>query len=745
PMLGLSDAYGRFLLIVVLAGFPVALALGWMFDIGPEGVERTGASDLDESKRGRPSRAWALVATGAAVGAALVWGIPRVADAVGGPGLDKALSLDVIAVMPFGVKGSDQLAYLGEGIVDLVSAKLNGAGRISTVDPRLVISAVRERKDAADPTTDRSIARGVGAGRYLTGEVLEVAGRIRITAVLHSTVLSDDALQQATVEGAADDVFGLLDHLVTELLAGSLQSEGDRLDALATLTTSSLPAAKAFLAGEQYLRLGLYREAAVAYDRAVDEDSTFALAYYRKSIAADWIDAFTARTDADRAFQFKDELPQRDRALVTALRLRRYGKITEAEQGFRALLHQYPDDVEALIQLGELYFHDNSRRGRSINEAIEPFRRALELEPLNPISHVHLARIYALNDSIDRLKEYGEVLARNAPDSERALEVRALYGYMVGDTAFQRRVKGQLQNRPWYYTFHVVHGVGRFARDPFGAADLLESRPSDDPLLLSLVPNHLIVRGKYAAARAFLDRRHLEGNATWDIYQAFLLTSGAVPLDSARLNSLLETLATISPSDLRQTAWLQPYEDITDRFLSFQRDYYRALALIQLGRAADAAPLVADLDTQPEFEAMGSVKSDAGLSLRAEVQLQEGDRAGALETLRSMTFEIPHAVSYQPMADQSRARFLRGVLELEMGDTTSGEAFLVGLDEPWSQWDTYHRPLLYERLGRVAEEQGRTADAIEYYSRLMQLWRDCDPELIPVRDEIAGRLRALIG
>lgn len=744
-MFGFSDAVGRFLLILILAGFPVALALGWMFDIGPEGVERTGASDVDEPSGASPSRGWALVATGAAVGAALVWGIPRVADAVSDPGLEEGLSANAIAVMPFGVKGSDRLAYLGEGVVDLVSAKLNGAGEITTIDPRLVVSAVREHGGTPDPATDRTIAQGVGAGRYLTGEVVEAAGRIRITALLHSSVPSDDPPQQATVEGDADEVFGLLDRLVTELLAGSLQAEGDRLDALATLTSSSLPAAKAYLEGEQLLRLGLYREAAVAYDRAIDEDSTFALAYYRKSIAADWIDAFTARTDADRAFQFKEALPQRDQALVTALRLRRYGKITEAEQGFRALLHQYPDDVEALVQLGELYFHDNSRRGRSMNEAIEPFTRALELEPLNPISGIHLARIHALNDSIGQLRAYSDALARTAPDSERALEAMALYGYVAGDTAIQRRVKGQLQNRAWYYTFHTVHGVGRFARSPFGAADLLESRPSDDPLLLSLVPNHLIVRGKYAEANAFLDRRRLERNATWDIFQAFLLTSGAVPADSTRLASLLGTLATISPSDLRQTAWVQPYEDITDRFLSFQRDYYRALILIQLGRIEEATPLVAALENQPDFEAMGSVKSDALLGLRADVLLQKGDREGALETLRSMEFEIPHAVSYQPMPDQSRARFLRGELELELGDSTSGEAFLVGLDEPWSMWDTYHRPLLYERLGRLAEEQGRTADAIEYYSRLMQLWSDCDPELVPVRDDIAVRLRALIG
>lgn len=110
-----------------------------------------------------------------------------------------------------------------------------------------------------------------------------------------------------------------------------------------------------------------------------------------------------------------------------------------------------------------------------------------------------------------------------------------------------------------------------------------------------------------------------------------------------------------------------------------------------------------------------------------------------------MQFEIPHAVSYPFLPDQSRSRLLRGELELELGDAEVGKAFLVGLDEAWSLWDTYHRPLVYQRLGRAAEEQGRTEEAIEYYARLVHLWEDCDPEVVPQREEIRDRLEDLGG
>jgi hypothetical protein len=46
--------------------------------------------------------------------------------------------------------------------------------------------------------------------------------------------------------------------------------------------------------------------------------------------------------------------------------------------------------------------------------------------------------------------------------------------------------------------------------------------------------------------------------------------------------------------------------------------------------------------------------------------------------------------------------------------------------------------VVYERLGALYEQRGDTANAILNYGKLVDLWRDADPELQP-RVEAAGR------
>lgn len=97
-----------------------------------------------------------------------------------------------------------------------------------------------------------------------------------------------------------------------------------------------------------------------------------------------------------------------------------------------------------------------------------------------------------------------------------------------------------------------------------------------------------------------------------------------------------------------------------------------------------------------------------------------------------------------PMPDQPRSRLLRSELEREFGGLTSAERFLVGLDESWSPWDGMYRSSVYRMLGEIAEADERPGDAIRNYTRLLQLWRDADPDLIPLREEIEARRNALV-
>jgi tetratricopeptide (TPR) repeat protein len=105
---------------------------------------------------------------------------------------------------------------------------------------------------------------------------------------------------------------------------------------------------------------------------------------------------------------------------------------------------------------------------------------------------------------------------------------------------------------------------------------------------------------------------------------------------------------------------------------------------------------------------------------------------------------VPHAATVRALPDASRARFLRAELEFEVGDLEVARNYYEGFDHSWSFWDTYYRPLAYRRLGEIAERQGRYADAIVWYERLLDTWKHCDPELVTLRDEIEARRAGLL-
>ncbi len=753
-------------LVLLAIGFPVILATAWVQTPPVEGPEESdhpadtkesgppyaGKSDpasteSDETLKGLLT--WRNAFIGGVAAFALLGAGTAATSALQMMGLTEEkteqLDADRVAVLPFAVRGSPEFAYLDEGLMDLVSAKLDGAGSLNAVDPRAVMGLSIDRRDGSSGSLDaRAIASELGAGRYVTGDLLEVGGRLRLTALLHETGNPSAAFQEADIEGSPDELFEMLDILVADLLAGSMTAEGDRLKATAALTSGSIDATKAYLEGERLMRMGRYRESADAYDRAIAIDSAFALAYYRRSVAADWIDAPDIRSSADRAFQYSDRLSARDRGLLNGLRLRRNGRVVEAEQAFRTQLHVFPDDVEALVQFGEVLFHDHHRRGRSLLESVAPFERALELEPTNLIALTHLARLYAISDSIERLERTALRIAEVAPESERALEIEALLAYATGDTARQRALRAGLVGRPWYHRLYAVLGVDRFGRNAAGALQLIEESDTESPLLEGLAPLLLVEQGRREEALSFLEQKRLAEVPWWKVMEGYVLTSGMVSADDALLSGLAGELEELRPDELLQTMFLPPYEDITPRFISFLRDYYAALLWIESGRIAEAERILDGMRAQDDFVGMGTVKADAEKILEAEILLRARDRDGALELLRSVDYEVPHAVTVTPLPDQSRSRLIRSRLELESGNLDVARSWLTGLDESWSPWDGMYRAEVYEMLGRIAEQQGRSREAIIQYTRLLDLWSEADADLVPLREEIETRRNALL-
>jgi tetratricopeptide (TPR) repeat protein len=142
------------------------------------------------------------------------------------------------------------------------------------------------------------------------------------------------------------------------------------------------------LRGENANRAGRLFEARSAFEQAVKDDSTFALAWYRLSNVTFWNwQLAPARDAAKRAIRFSAQLAKRDQLLVQAALARMNGAAAEVERIYRELVFSYPDDVEAWFGLAQTLFHYNPLHGRSMSECLEP----LKIDDLRLNLKAHLA------------------------------------------------------------------------------------------------------------------------------------------------------------------------------------------------------------------------------------------------------------------------------------------------------------------------------------------------------------------
>jgi tetratricopeptide (TPR) repeat protein len=296
-------------------------------------------------------------------------------------------------VAPFAFRGDTTLAYLGDTVDDLLAARLDWGDGLGDESGALTSTSKAGANQLPEPS-----AAGDGGGDtlYISGEIVAVRGLLHIRASALDARRPSEPVTGADVEGQVGDLFTLLDRLAAHLLAGQLQTPGAGLARRAFGTAATLPAAKAFLRGEDALQAGRYEDAIAAFRRAVAEDTSFALAYYRLALTAAHAGRLAlADTGVAAAARYGGMLAERDRRLIDALRARRAERLDRAEEIYRSLAGADPTDVEAWWQLGEVLYHGDSTRGRRLDDARSAFSRVLALAPQHHEARSHLARIAA--------------------------------------------------------------------------------------------------------------------------------------------------------------------------------------------------------------------------------------------------------------------------------------------------------------------------------------------------------------
>lgn len=592
-----------------------------------------------------------------------------------------------IAVLPFSVRGSTGLGYLAEGMVDLLSTKLEGAGDLRTIDPRALLTYLgHEKITAANPATGAAVARRFEAAFYLLGSVVEVGGRLQISGTLYRT--NGDLVASAETGGGVEaELFELVDDFARQLLVDKRKSSGGRAGRLATLTTKSLPALKAYLRGEHDFRQARFFDALDSFQQAVGLDPEFSLAYYRLA-AATAASAMPelAREAAAHANEHRERLAPRDRLLLDAQRVWLSGSAGQAESLYQSIVANFPEDMEAWFLLGDLQVHSNPLRGRSIVEARHALERALELEPEHVTSLVHLVRIASIEGRAEERDRLIERVIALSPAGDRALPMRALGAYAHRDQVAIERVTADLFRARTLTVGIAFSDVALYSGNLEGAEQLvrgfLATNPTDDARALSHIglAHILVAKGRREEGRQELLRAQpLEPAWTLEVRALFAVLPFLTP-DPAEVAAISRELDGWDAAAVRPSHNL-PFA-IHNGLHAHLKEYLLGLLAARVGDPAKATRSLANLELLDVPVMSAASVANLGASLRATIAWMNGDAGATLRALESMRSEVWFQLTVgSPFFSQAFDRYLRGDALLALGRKPEADGWFRSIAE----------------------------------------------------------------
>lgn len=295
---------------------------------------------------------------------------------IGGGALDRG---GLLLLANFESRADDSsLAYAVEEALRAALADLRVA---RLVDPATASDGLtrmgRPRTTRLDEPVARELAEREHAQAYVTGEVSRLGTGYQISARIHSAADGRLLMMARVTARNGDEMITAVDRLAGRVRRGIGESMRQALarPELARVTTPSLAALRAYTDGVRRMRAGARGGALLFFREAVAIDSEFASAYWQiGGIHRDASRVSLAAEAIDRAYRFRDRLPERERLLVEATWYAQRHEFALAEAAFRRSAE--PD--EPLVFLSDLRLYQH-RWSQADSLAL----RALDRDPEN--------------------------------------------------------------------------------------------------------------------------------------------------------------------------------------------------------------------------------------------------------------------------------------------------------------------------------------------------------------------------
>jgi tetratricopeptide (TPR) repeat protein/tRNA A-37 threonylcarbamoyl transferase component Bud32 len=542
----------------------------------------------------------------------------------------------------------------------------------------------RKPDDRVTEGVAREIAARRGIKAVLAGSIASLGSHYVLTLNAINAA-SGDSLASVQKEAASrETVLATLGGAASEIrarLGESLQSI-QKFDApIEQATTSSLDALKAFTQGNLLRSQGRELESIPHYQRAVEIDPNFAMAYARLSVVQFNLGDFaTSMENARRAHALRDRVSERERFYIDGRLLTMTGDRTALISTYETWKQTYPRDTAPRNNLA-IALNDIGEYERALGEALEANR----LDPSMPFAYSNLCGLY---------------LALNRPDeakaiAERGISVRPAYGnlyqcqytaaYLQNDEEAMGRIVQAAMKTGVEAQIQFTTAVGKFARGQFRAA-MPVLRELDDRT------RQMGISAAY-------------GTELWRPRMAAAL-SGAFDLATQLSERGIEI------SGEAESDWSIPP------------------VLYMAGRSARAAAVQAA--QRSRFGQDQMYERLMGPSAEAAAAMARGDYAGAVEVLdRTNLFErgSPYVTIQKGWALLGAGRTTEAIAAFERA---LANRYVV---EPSAIFPAVHVWLARARL-KNGDREGATRD----YQDALAFWKDADPDvplLVEARREYA--------
>jgi len=471
------DRVMQMIIALLVVGLPISLVLAWVFDITRGGIVR--AREIDSSKPALSNaQSYGLLGgmfTVVALILYLIW--PQTSPP------HPTVAENSIAILPFANASAaeEDAEFFADGMHDELLTSL------ADIDALKVIS--RTSVMAYQDTTKnmRLIGEELGVVYLLEGRVQRAGNRLRINLQLIDSNTDEHVWAEIyDRELTADNIFELQAEMATSIAMELRQTLSPEMTArLNERPTQNTRAYDFYLSGDQYLKRRQAELAAGQFERAIEEDPKFAIAWAALSRAHTeifWFELGTdhlehlekAREAASTAFELVPGLPEAHFAMGNFYMYgTREHEKSLAELAIAARGMPGSSDVQETIA-------EVQERLGDVEASIATTAHAIELDPRNVRLLLQQAESYAHARDGVRFHQYLDRVLELEPDSIAAPGLRLHFGLMLGDDLAGLRQRARSDDLTRYLDFAWVRDhwlLGVFERDYDAVLRFLDDLP----------------------------------------------------------------------------------------------------------------------------------------------------------------------------------------------------------------------------------------------------------------------------